>query len=184
MVQKREVLPWLYASVGDSRRGYDEYGEAIGEWLASQAEWQWFVTCTLRDPKAGRFDKAGSGQARSCLRALLVESRCSSYVCVFELQERGATHLHALLAGCPAIAGGVANEYFFKHFGISRWKVFKHGGGAPKYVGKYLTKDVVEMYIQHDGPYDYEDFKILTGGLTKKGTLRYTWDTTMKGARV
>jgi len=178
------ATPWRYASVGDSRRDNDEYGDAIGEWLAGQAKWQWFVTCTLRDPVSGRFDKAGSGQARACLRALLVESGCSSYVCVFELQDRGATHLHALLGGCPAIAGGVATEWFWHKFGSSRWKVFKPDGGAPKYLGKYLTKDIIEMYLQHDGPYGYDEFKVYTGGLTKKGTLRYTWDTTMKGARV
>lgn len=178
------ATPWRHSSVADSRRDYDEYGNEVGEWLGHLADWQWFVTCTLRDPTSGRFDQAGSGQARACLRALLVESKCSSYVCVFELQRRGATHLHALLAGCPGIAAGVANDYFFERFGISRWKVFKPDGAAPKYIGKYLTKDVVEMYIQSSGPYEYEDFKVLTGGLTKKGTLRYTWDTTMKGARV
>jgi len=176
--------PWKYASVGDSRRSYDAYGDAIGDWLSGIADWQWFVTCSLRDPASGRFDKAGSGQARACLRALLVESKCSTYVCVFELQDRGATHLHALLGGCPGIVASVAAEFFWKKFGSSRWKVFSRGGSAPKYIGKYLGKDIVEMYIADDGPYEYEDFKVFMGGLTKKGTLRYTWDTTMKGARV
>ncbi len=175
---------WKYATAGDSRRSYDDYGNAIGQWIADQGDWQWFVTCTLRDPKSGPFDKAGSGQARNCLRNLLVETRASDFVCVFELQTRGATHLHALLGGCPAIVAQVAHQFFFERFGISRWKVYSPEGGAPKYLGKYLMKDVVEMYIGHGGPYVMEDFKVLTGGLTKKGTLRYNWDTTMKGTRV
>ncbi len=181
----KHVEPWRYASTSDSRREYDEYGDAIGNWIAAMADWQWFVTCTLRDPpsKTG-FTMAGAGTARACLRALLERSVASHYVCVFELQERGAYHLHALLAGCPSINGLAASEWFDKHFGMSRWKVFKEGGEAPKYLGKYLTKDVVELYIGSTGPYKADDFKILTGGRTKAGTARWSWDTTMKGTRV
>lgn len=107
-----------------------------------------------------------------------------AFVCCFELQKRGAYHLHALLAGCPAINGAVAARWFDDNFGVSRWKVYKPGGAAPKYVGKYLMKDVVELYIGSGGPYVEEDFKMYTGGLTKQGTPRFTWDTTMNGTRV
>lgn len=177
--------PWKYASSGDVRRTHDEYGTAVGDWIHDLASWQWFVTCTLRDPPAGgRFTIAGAGQARRCLRELLVTTRAREYVCVFELQKRGAYHLHALLSGCPAINGKVASEHFEKKFGTSRWKIFKDGGGAAKYLGKYLMKDVVELYIGSDGPWTEEDFKVLTGGFTKKLTPKFTWDTTMKGARV
>lgn len=181
----KHVEPWRFASTSDSRREYDEYGTAIGDWLASLANWQWFVTCTLRDPPARTgFTLAGSGTARACLRSLLTRSMAKNYVCVFELQERGAYHLHALLAGCPSINGEVAAEWFEEHFGFSRWKVFKEDGAAPKYLGKYLTKDLVEMYIGSEGPYVEDDFRYDTGRLTKKGKRIFGWDTTMKGARV
>jgi len=179
------IEPWRYASVGDSRREYDEYGEAIGDWLGCLAEWQWFVTCTLRDPPSrSGFTLAGAGTARSCLRSLLERTLAKQFVCVFELQDRGAYHLHALLAGCPSINGEVAAKWFEEHFGFSRWKIFSEGGQAPKYIGKYLTKDVVELYIGSQGPYVLEDFKRYTGGFTRKGKPRWSWDTTMKGTRV
>ncbi len=175
---------WQYATVGDTRRSYDETGEAIGNWIAGISEWQWFVTCTFREPASSRFSVAGAGEARRCLRALLGETRARDYVCVFELQQNGATHLHALLAGCEAVNAGTAERYFFERFGISRWKAYKPGGSAPKYLGKYLGKDVVEMYIGSGGPWAEEFFKIYLGGVTKKGTLRYEWSTDMKGHRV
>ncbi len=181
----KHVEPWRYASTSDSRREYDEYGEAIGDWIDGMADWQWFVTCTLRDPPSrSGFTLAGEGTARACLRKLLERSMARQYVCVFELQERGAYHLHALLGGCPSINGAVAAEWFEEHFGFARWKVFKEGGAAPKYLGKYLTKAVVQLYIGMDGPYTEEDFKVETGQFTKRGMARWSWDTTMKGARV
>ncbi len=103
---------------------------------------------------------------------------------MFEMQRRGVPHLHALLGGCPAINGGVAQEHFFRNYGISRWKVYQPGGSAPKYIGKYLQKEMIELYIGLDGPYDIDRFKIFTGGLTKKKTLRFMWDPTLGGTRV
>ncbi len=177
-VQQSSVDPWRYATAGQVRRTHDDYGSAVGEWIAGQGDWQWFVTCTLRDPpETSPFTKAGSGEARRCLRAVLEQSRCKRYVCVFELQKRGATHLHALLAGCEAIDGMAAQEWFYERFGISRWKVFNPEGEAPKYIGKYLTKDVVEMYIGLDGPWKSKDFYV------RSGTTR-SWSTDMKGHRV
>ncbi len=176
--------PWIYASTGDMRRDYDATGDAVGGWLGKRAEWQWFVTCTLRPPRTRGFSLAGSGEARRCLRALLSQSRATDYVCVFELQGNGATHLHALLAGCQAIVGSTAEQFFFREFGISRWKAFKTGGNAPKYLGKYLGKDVVEMYIGSGGPWDEEYFKVFLGGFTKKLTPTFQWSTDMKGQRV
>ncbi len=180
-----QPTPWRYATAGDTRRDYDETGTAIGTWFANMADWQWFVTCTLSAShlNAG-FTSPGVGLARACLRELLVTSRARAYICVFELTKLGVPHLHALLAGCPAINGGVAQEHFYRNYGISRWKVYQPGGAAPKYIGKYLGKDMVELYIGLDGPYDMDDFKTFTGGLTKKGTPRFQWDSSLGGQRV
>ncbi len=180
-----DLAPWQYASVGDSRRNYDDYGNAMGAWLADQGDWQWFVTCTLNPRKvSGGFTEPGLGSARACLRELVVLSGAREFVCVFELQKSGVPHLHALLGGCPAINGYVAQEHFLKSFGISRWKIYQPGGAAPKYIGKYLQKEMIELYIGHDGPWQFDDFKIFTGGLTKKGTPRFQWDSSMGDTRV
>jgi len=176
--------PWQFASKADARRSYDDYGNAIGEWFASLADWQWFVTLTLGRAKLSKtFDRPGIGTARSCLRELLVLSGCRQVLCVFELHKSGVPHLHALLGGCPAINGAVAREHFYGGYGISRWKIYQPGGAAPKYIGKYLAKEVIELYIGFDGPWEMDDFKEFTGGLTKKGTRRFNWNPTLGGLR-
>ncbi len=179
------IEPWRYASAGDARRSYDDYGNEFGEWCANLADWNWFVTCTLADKNLSRgFTEPGLGTARACLRELVVRSRAGQFICVFELQKRGVPHLHALLGGCPAINGSDAQQYFELAFGISRWKVYQPGGEAPKYLGKYLQKEIIELYVGLTGPYEFDDFKIFLGGLTKKGTPRFHWDSSMGGTRV
>lgn len=158
------------------RRDRGEYAESFGKWISGVAEWQWFVTVTLDPVKVnGRFDKPGMGTARWALRELLVRSRAKSVVCVFELQRSGVPHLHALLAGCPAIHGGVAMEWFDENFGMNRWKVFKQDAGAPAYIGKYLAKDVVELYVGTQGPWTMGHFKEYPGG---------AWSVNLGGLRV
>ncbi len=180
-----KISAWRYALKGDSRRSYDEYGDAMGDWIASLATWQWFVTCTLARGKVSRgFTSPGIGSARACLRELVVLSCAIQFVCVFELQKDGVPHLHCLLAGCPAINGGVAQEHFFKNWGISRWKIYQPGGKAPRYLGKYLQKEVIELYYGAGGPYDMDAFKVFTGGLTKRGTRQFAWDPSLGGTRV
>ncbi len=177
--------PWKYASVQDARRSYDDYGNEFGEWVAGLASWTWFVTCTLASKNLSTgFTEPGVGTARACLRQLLVLSGARQFICVFELQRSGVPHLHALLGGCDAINGGVAQEHFYRHYGISRWKVYQQGGHAPKYLGKYLQKEVIEMYVGLDGPWKEDDFRNFLGGVTKKGTLRFEWDKTLGGTRV
>ncbi len=74
-------------------------------------------------------------------------------VCVFEAQKRGTYHLHALLGGCPSMDGGVESRRDFQLWGISRWKVFKEGAGAGAYLGSYLVKETLQLYIGLDGPW-------------------------------
>ncbi len=186
MKSDREVAsPWRFASKSDSRREYDEYGNEMGEWISHLADWTWFVTCTLANEHLSKgFSEPGLGTARACLRELVVLSGARQFICVFELQRRGVPHLHALLASCPAIDGGVAQTYFEDCYGFSRWKAYQPGGQAPKYIGKYLQKEMIELYVGLDGPWAMDDFKIFTGGMTLKRTPRFDWDPSMGGTRV
>ncbi len=153
---------WIYA-----RRVTDEGAAAFGEWIEGRGPYQWFVTRTLGKPVDLGFTKQGLGTARRCLRDLLVRSAAGRFACVFEMQEeRGVPHLHALLGGCRAIDGAIEVARDFELWGIARWKVFKREAGAPAYLGKYLGKDVVELYIGDEGPYSTDDLKGPTlGGL-------------------
>ncbi len=175
---------WYYMSPGDTRRERDEERAAMGRWIEELAPWQWFVTCTLGREVSRGFTVPGLGEARRCLRTLLTLSEARCVVCVFELQRDGVPHLHALLAGCTSINGRAANEFFYHEHGISRWKVYLENGGAAAYIGKYLSKEMIELYVGLEGPWTLDDFKIFTGGTTKKGTPRFNWDTQMGGLRV
>ncbi len=153
---------WVYA-----KRMKDESNVAFGEWIESRGAYQWFVTRTHGKPVDMGFSKVGLGTARRCLRDLLLRTEATRFVAVFEMQEdRGVPHLHALLGGCRGIDGGVEVARDFQLWGIARWKVFKREAGAPAYLGKYLAKDVVELYIGDSGPYTEDELKGATlGGL-------------------
>lgn len=181
----RELSPWIYASSGDSRREYDDFKSEIGRWFDSLGEWQWFVTCTLDVGRVSEgFTMPGVGVARACLRELLCRSGAKRVICVFERTKAGIPHLHALLAGCDAIRAEAAQVHMFKTFGMARFKVYAEKGGAAGYLGKYLGKEMIELYMGFDGPWKEDDFKVFTGGLTKKGTKRFNWDTSMGGLLV
>lgn len=153
---------WVHA-----RRMKNDSDSAFGEWIEGRGPWQWFVTRTLGKPVDMGFSKAGLGSARRCLRDLLVRTEAVRVAAVFEMQEeRGVPHLHALLGGCRGINGGIEVARDFELWGIARWKAFKRGAGAPAYLGKYLGKEVVELYIGDNGPWDERALKGPTlGGL-------------------
>lgn len=157
---------WVHASPRDVRNNYDEYRVAMGDWLESLGKWQWFVTGTL-DPSrvTAGFTKPGIGSARAMLRYLLAETFATSFVAVFELHKSGVPHLHALLGGCPSIRADAAEAAMSKEYGHSRWKVYKEGGGAAGYVGKYLVKEEIELYIGTNGPWSIEE--LVGQGLAK-----------------
>lgn len=163
-----EAIPWRYASSGDTRRGGTPGSGAFAEWVSAMAEWNWFVTLTLADRIVNNgFTKPGYAMARHALRELVHRTRATHVVAVFEMQkERGVPHVHALIRTADAVIGSVAAEHFERHFGFSRWKVYKMGGGAAGYVGKYLSKEVIELYVGLDGPYSMKQLAGTTvGGL-------------------
>ncbi len=168
-LQPVEGTPWRYASSGETRREGTEESRAFGEWAENMARWQWFVTLTLDDKHVTMgFTKPGLGSARRALRALILRTGAKQFLAVFEMQEsRGVPHVHALLAGCPAIIGSEAQKWFDYRYGFSRWKVFKENSGAPGYLGKYLAKELVEMYVGLEGPYDDNKLKGASLGGTR-----------------
>ncbi len=162
VLTEHDEKQWIYG-----RRMKAEAHESFGAWIERIGPWQWFVTRTHGNEVDMGFSKPGVGLSRRCLRDLIVRTEATRVVAVFEMQEdRGVPHLHALLGGCRAIDGGIEVTRDFRMWGIARWKVFKREAGAPAYLGKYLSKDVVEMYIGLEGPYKMADLKGVTlGGL-------------------
>ncbi len=157
-----DASQWIHA-----RRMKDDSGDAFGRWAEGLGPFQWFVTRTLGKPVDMGFTKVGLATARRCLRDLLIRTEATRCVAVFEMQEeRGVPHLHALLGGCRGIDGGVEGRRDMELWGIARWKVFKREAGAPAYLGKYLAKDQVELYVGREGPYSMERLQGTTvGGL-------------------
>ncbi len=165
-------VPWLYATphqvIANHQDGKGSDANEFGEWIDGLANWSWFVTRTLADKNfTAGFTAPGIGTARQCLRDLLIWSQCHEFVCVFELQRRGVPHLHALLGGCGyAINGREAQERDERLWGYAKWVVYREAGGAPAYLGKYLGKEMVELYMGLGGPYTKRQVKGTTlGGL-------------------
>ncbi len=160
--------PWLYAGVKAARiAAKDSEENEFARWIMGFGPFEWFVTRTLdRERVQSGFSKPGLGTARNCLRQLLVYSQAKRFVCVFEMQADGVPHLHALVGGCRAIRGDVAERDDSELWGWSKWKGFKVTGGAPRYLGKYLGKDFTELYVGTAGPFGVADLKGSTlGGL-------------------
>lgn len=145
--------PWKYADSGFVKANYrGELRNEFGDWIERLGDWDWFVTRTLGRPVDMGFTQPGRETARMCLRDLITRSEARRMVAVFEDQKRGVPHLHVLLETAKGLNGGVEQERDFQKWGIARWKVYRHEQGAKYYLGKYLTKDVTEMYIMLDGP--------------------------------
>ena len=146
---------WLYAGSKAARiADKDSEENEFAGWIMGFGPYEWFVTRTLdRERVQSGFTKPGLGTARNCLRQLLVYSQAKRFACVFEVQPDGVPHLHALVGGCRAIRGDVAERDDAQLWGWAKWKAFKVSGGAPRYLGKYLGKDFTELYIGRTGPW-------------------------------
>ncbi len=148
---------WIHA-----KRMGDDVGEAFGDWIEGLGEWQWFVTRTLGRPVDMGFTKPGKRTALLCLHELLERTESDRFVAVFEMQEeRGVPHVHALLAGCRSVDGGLEQERDFHKWGIARWKKYTKNAGAPAYLGKYLGKDIIELFIGDRRPTSIRDLEAM-----------------------
>ncbi len=145
----------------------DSEENEFSRWIMGYGPYEWFITRTLdRERVQQGFSKPGLGTARSCLRQLLVYSGAKRFTCVFEMHADGVPHLHALVGGCRAINGAIAERDDSELWGWAKWRPFKRDGGASRYLGKYLGKDYTELYIGSDGPWSIDRLKGSTlGGL-------------------
>ncbi len=130
-----------------------------GDWLSGLAEWEWFVTMTLRDPEelaratpglatwtrpgwasAKRAWRDFAGMARPALGAL-------SWVRMFETQrDRGVPHIHALVGNTdPTVRRLDLVDWCFRRWGITRVLEYDARLGASFYLCKYVTKDVADI---------------------------------------
>ncbi len=161
-------VPWLYAQSKAARIAEKDSEEnEFARWIMGFGPYEWFVTRTLdRERVQSGFTKPGLGTARNSLRQLLVYSQAKRYACVFELHGDKVPHLHAVIGGCRAIRADVAERDDSQLWGWAKWKAFKAGGGAPRYLGKYLGKDFTELYIGRAGPFSVDDLKgSILGGM-------------------
>lgn len=153
--------PWKYATKGFVNAEHkDDVTTEYGTWFGALGAWNWFVTRTLGRPVDMGYTQAGMAVARACLRDMLIRSEASRAIVVFELQERGVPHLHALLECQRGINARIEERRDFELWGIARWKPYHLGGGAPAYVGKtlgvgsYMSKEMTELYIVIGGPFN------------------------------
>ncbi len=182
MVQSNLMGAWVH---GDKKHQYAHGAGLVqhefGKWVDTLANWSWFVTRTFARNFDAGFSQVGAGSARVALRDLVVWSECKEFVGVFERHESGDFHIHAVLAGCKGISAGVAKERDKNKFGFSAWKRYSEGGGATGYLGKYLAKDMSELYVGLKGPYSKED--LMTRVVLREGTVLRN-EPTMGGLRV
>ncbi len=142
---------WIHGNAKyQHANGSGAIAEAYGEWFENMAKWQWFVTRTFSPEYLTKgFTQAGEKTCRRMLLDLLKQSAARSFVAVFERQSRGDFHLHSLLAGCRAINGIEEERRDKAKFGFAKWKIFR-GSGAGAYLAKYLSKDMMVLYVGTD----------------------------------
>ncbi len=146
--------PWEHGGTKHQwAHGSGAIAQAYGDWLESLASWQWFVTRTYSPEYLTKgFTQAGETTAGFMLRDMLKRSAAKSFVAVYERQSRGDFHVHALLAGCRGLDGSKEESRDKAKFGFAKWKIFR-GSGAGAYLAKYLSKDMMSLYIGLEGPY-------------------------------
>jgi len=149
---------WLHAAPKAVAR-QDEMAVAFTAWVNAMGDWQWFITLTLDRELDMGFTKPGVAAARDALRAAVVHSRATRFVAVFERHLDGVPHVHAVLGGCGAVNGAAAEHWLARKHGHSRWKILLEKGGAIGYIGKYLYKAVVELFVGTKGPYANKDLR-------------------------
>lgn len=126
--------------------------EEWANWLGSLAEWEWFVTITLKNPQGiPTYTKPGIGCANRAWGEFVARARPAliplKWVRMFETQHwRGVPHIHALVAGVdPTVRRMDLVDTFYEKFGITRVLQYDSKLGARYYVCKYVTKELGDI---------------------------------------
>jgi hypothetical protein len=129
--------------------------------LSTLADWQWFVTMTLRDPAGhGTWTKPGWASAKRAWVEFVNRARPAlgdlTWVRMFEMtRDRGVPHIHALVANTDATVRRMDMvDWAWRWWGITRVLEYNHELGARFYLCKYITKDVADIeFAGLDKPY-------------------------------
>jgi hypothetical protein len=130
----------------------EDLRQAWGDWLSTLADWDWFVTMTLRDPIGqGTWTKPGWASAKRAWLEFQNLARPAlgelTWVRMFELQGwRGVPHVHALVGNIdPTVRRMDLVDWAYRRWGITRVLEYDPNLGARYYLCKYLTKDVADI---------------------------------------
>jgi len=120
--------------------------------LSTLADWEWFVTMTLRDPPGGTtWTKPGWASAKRAWVEFQNRARRAlgelTWVRMFELQGwRGVPHIHALVANTdPSVRRMDMVDWAWGRWGMARVVEYNPQLGARFYLCKYVTKDVADI---------------------------------------
>lgn len=130
---------------------------AYGAWFDALGDFTYFVTRTFKDKpvQAGStYTEWGVGHARKCLADLYTVTGAIRAVSVFEYQRYrgGVPHIHSVIESDRRIDFKKQSNADFFMWGISKWEHYVLGAGATSYLGKYLSKEMVELYVHTEAP--------------------------------
>ena len=123
--------------------------------MSSLADWEWFVTMTLRDPPPNSrgWDRPGWASAKRAWRELVSAARPPlgelAWVRMFEIQkDRSVPHIHALVGNCdPSVRRMDLVDWAWHRWGMTRVLEYNAELGASFYLAKYVTKDVADIEL-------------------------------------
>jgi hypothetical protein len=129
-----------------------ELRQTWGEWLGELAEWDWFVTMTLRNPQGvPTWDKPGFATAKRAWGEFTKQAKPAlgelTWVRMFEIQPwRGVPHIHALVADVDqSVRRMDLVDWAWDRWGIARVLGYEHQLGARFYLTKYVTKQIADI---------------------------------------
>lgn len=127
--------------------------QAWGKWLSTLAEWDWFVTLTMRDiipdVRFPGWTRPGLRTARRMWSEFVNYSAgCLDLLKWCEIVEiskwRDVPHIHALVEK-PGIDIDSARAWAWKNWGFNRIVQYDPKMGAGFYISKYLVKEISDI---------------------------------------
>ncbi len=132
--------------------------QAWGDWMSGLADWQWFVTMTLRDPKISGTTWTKPGWASGKRAWVEFQNRARpalgelTWARMFELtRDRGVPHIHALVGNTdPTVRRMDLVDWAWNRWGIARVLEYDPQLGARFYLCKYVTKELSDIEFSPD----------------------------------